>query len=91
MVVQWGSEYRQPFEYQKHLNTKISEVRISNGLISKCIRLTIQILDQYIRKQNGIHLSGTQWLVCPVIQLAFKYQTIWHLTSFRVQYSDPHF
>ena len=28
--VQWGSEY-QPFEYRKHLNTELFEVRISNG------------------------------------------------------------
>ena len=33
--IHWGSEY-QPFEYQKHLNTKLFEVGISNG--------------QYIRK-----------------------------------------
>ena len=28
--VQWGSEYL-PFEYRKHLNTKLFEVQISNG------------------------------------------------------------
>ena len=27
---QWGSEHH-PFEYRKHLNTKLFEVRISNG------------------------------------------------------------
>ena len=30
LQVQWGSEYR-PFEYRKHLNTELFEVRISNG------------------------------------------------------------
>ena len=31
---QWGSEYR-PFEYRKHLNTKLFEVWISNGSVFK--------------------------------------------------------
>ena len=44
---QWGSEYR-PFGYRKHLNTKLLEVPISNGLGSICFVWctwpTIQIL-----------------------------------------------
>ena len=36
--VQWGSEY-QPFEYRKHLNPKLFEVRISNGLVFKLLVL----------------------------------------------------
>ena len=67
MKIQWGSEYRQPFEYQKHLNTKLFEVWILNGSGFKWsmgyvlyTRLTIQILDQYKRIQDGIHLSGNQ-------------------------------
>ena len=38
-------------------------------------RPNIQIPDQYIRKQDGIHLSS--------IQMVFKYWTIWHPTSFQ--------
>ena len=53
-----------------------------------CTRLTICIPDQKMRKQDGVHLSD--------IQMVFKYQTIWHPTSFDhlntelVWYSDPH-
>ena len=32
--LQWGSEYR-PFEYQKHLNTELFEVSISNSSVFK--------------------------------------------------------
>ena len=39
-----------------------------------CSRPIIWILDQYLRKQNGIDLSGTQ--------MAVKYQTIWYPISF---------
>ena len=35
-IVQWGSEYR-PFDYRKHLNTKLLEVGISNGLVFKWV------------------------------------------------------
>ena len=53
------------FEYKKHLNTKLFEVQISDGLIFKlssvcfglCSRPTIKKLDQNIRKQDGIYLS----------------------------------
>ena len=38
-------------------------------------RPNIQIPDQYIRKQDGVHLSS--------IQMVFKYWTIWHPTSFQ--------
>ena len=68
--LQWGSEYR-PFEYQKHLNTKLFEIRISYGIMVwysnvrsmgyvLCTRPTIRIPDQYIRKQDGIQLSSIQ-------------------------------
>ena len=77
-LVQWGSEYW-PFEYRKHLNTRLFEARISNGLVFKwsfhyyalCTRLTIWIPDQYIRKQNGFHLSGIQMVGRSVIQMSF--------------------
>ena len=57
-----------------HLNTNLFEIQISNGLVFKwsiyvydlCTRLTIQILNQYTRKQEGVHLSGFKWLGCPV-------------------------
>ena len=64
------------------MNTKLFEAPISNDWVFKwsiayilCTRLTIQILDQYIWNQDGIHLSG--------IQMAFQNQTIWHQNSFR--------
>ena len=44
--------------------------------------LTIQIPDQFTRKQDGVHLSGIQMVGLSSIQMAFEYQTIWHLTSF---------
>ena len=47
-----------------------------------CTKLTIQTLDQYIRKQDGIHLSVIQMIQLSSIQMALKYLTIWHLTSF---------
>ena len=47
-----------------------------------CSRLTIQILDQNIRKQDGVHMSGIQMVLLSSIQMAFKYWTIWHPTSF---------
>ena len=43
-----------------------------------CKRQTIQIPDQYIRKQAGVHLSG-QMVGLYGIQVSFKYQTIWHI------------
>ena len=48
--------------------------------------------DQYIRKQDGV-FSGIKMVR---YQMAFKYLTIWHPTSFQpfeyriVRYSDPH-
>ena len=41
-----------------------------------CIRLTIQVPDQYMIKQDGIHLSSIQMAGLSGIQMAFKYQTI---------------
>ena len=43
-------------------------------------RPTILIFDQYIRKQNGIHLSGIQMLGLSSIQMAIEYRTIWYPT-----------
>ena len=40
-----------------------------------CTRPTIQIPDQYIRKQGGVHLSGIQRVGLSSIQMAFEYQT----------------
>ena len=73
-----------------HLNTKLFEVGISNGSVSNgwsmgyvpCTKPTIRIPDQYIRKQDGIHLSGIQMVGLSGIQMAFENQTIWHSTSF---------
>ena len=44
---------------------------------------TSYVLDWYIRKQDDAHLSAIQmvWLIS--IQMAFKYRTIWHPTSFQ--------
>ena len=61
-------------------------IRYSNGRFTcyvLCTRLTIQILDQYIRKQDGIHLSGIQMVGLSGIQMLLEYGTIWHLTLFR--------
>ena len=37
----------------------------------------------YIRKQDGIYLSGIEMVGLSSIQMAFKNQIIWHPTSFR--------
>ena len=58
-------------------------VRILNGPKQLCTRPTIWILDQYIRKQNGVNLSGILIVGLSGIQMAFQNQTIWHPTSFR--------
>ena len=34
-LLQWECEYQWPFDYQKHLNTDLFEVQISNGLVFK--------------------------------------------------------
>ena len=84
--IQWGSEH-QPFEYWKNLNTKLFEVRISNGWLFKwldviCTKSTIWIPDQYIRKQDGLNLSVIQMVWLSSNKMAFEYRTIWHPTSF---------
>ena len=48
-----------------------------------CTRPTIWILDQYLRNQDGIHLSGIHMVGLSGIQMVFEYWTIWHPTSFR--------
>ena len=53
-------------------------------------RLTIWIMDQHIRKQDGSHLSGikmvglsgVKMVGLSSIQMAFKYWTIWYPTYF---------
>ena len=49
----------------------------------QCTRRTIQIPNQYIRKQDGVHFSSFQIAGLSGIQMTFKYQTIWHPTPFR--------
>ena len=79
--IKLGSEYWQ-FEYWKHLNTnfwkfRFEIVRYSNGLsmgFILCTRLTIRILDQNIRNQDGISIFPLfKWLGCPVFN--------WHLNT----------
>ena len=75
-------------------------VRYSNSQFMGYVlytRLIILIPNQYIRKQNGNHLSDIQVVRLSCIQMTFKYQTIWHPTSFcdhlnaeLVWYSDSH-
>ena len=70
----------------KFLKFGFQMVQYSNGQsigYALCLRPTIQIPDQYIRKQDGIHLSSIQIVGLSGIQMAFKNQTIWHLTSFQ--------
>ena len=47
-----------------------------------CSILTIQVPDQYIRKQDGVHASSIQMVRQSGIQMAFKYRTIRNPTSF---------
>ena len=64
----------------------IQTVWYSNGQFKcyvLCTRPTIQIPDQYIRKQDSIHLSGFQMVGLSGIQMAFENQTILHPTSFQ--------
>ena len=94
--VQWGSEYR-PFNsgniwISNLLKFGFQMVWYSNGC-SKALsyvldnfygtRLTIWIPDQYIRKQDGIHLTGIQMVGLSGIQMAFENRTIRHPASFR--------
>ena len=59
-----GSQY-QPFEYWKHLITKLFEVRNSNSSLFKVGSWALSFVldrlpDQYIRKQDGVHFSTIQ-------------------------------
>ena len=45
-------------------------------------KIILGIPDQYIRKQDGIILSGFQMVGQSGIQMEFENQTIWHLTYF---------
>ena len=54
-------------------------------------RLTIQILEQYIRKQDGIHSSGIQIVGLSSIQMAFSIQPLLgNLNTELVCYQEPH-
>ena len=60
-----------------------------------CTRPTIRILDQYIRKQYSVHLSGIQTVWLSGIQMnagPFGIQPLFdHLnTKYHVWHSDPH-
>ena len=71
------------------LKFKFQMVPYSNGQFMcyvLCTRLTIiWIPDQYVRKQDGIHLSDIQMVGLLGIQMAFEFQTIWHPTSSTIQ------
>ena len=70
----------------KSLNTQLFEVWISNGWsvgYFLCTRPAVQIPDQYLRKQDRVHLSSIQMAGLSGLQMAFKNQTILHPTSFR--------
>ena len=74
VLINWISTNRIP----NFLKLRFQMVQYSNGQFMGyilCTIPTIWIPDQYIREQDGIHLSG--------IQMAFKHQTIWHSTTFR--------
>ena len=81
-----------------HLTTKLFEVRISNGLVFKWsgyVLCPMYLTNQYLKKQDGVHLSGFQMVGLAAIQMASKYWTIWHPISFQpfeyqtIRYSDP--
>ena len=44
-------------------------------MVGLSARPTIHKMDQYIRKQDGVHLSGIQMVGLSGIQMAFKYWT----------------
>ena len=61
-----------------------------------CTRSTIPVQDQYIQKQDGVHLSGNQMVGLSSIQMALENWTIDiqplfdHSNTQPVWYSDPH-
>ena len=68
------------------LKFRFQMVRYSNGRSMDyvlCTRPTIQIPDQYISKQDGLHLSIIQMVGLSGIKMACENQTIWHPTSFQ--------
>ena len=69
------------FEIQTFWSSYFKGFGIQMGYIL-CTRPTIWIMDQYIRKQDGVHLSGIQMFELFGIQMGSKNQTIWHLTSY---------
>ena len=95
--------YYWPLEYQKHLNTNVYEVWISNGLVfnwSMCFFLCttrhFQRPNQYITKQDVVHLSVFKWSGCQVLkchsntgQLSAQY-FFDHSNTELIWYSDSH-
>ena len=88
--LQWGSEYQTFWgsNFKCFGNQTVGLLVMSYVLI--------QILDQYIRKQDGVHLSGIQMVELSSIQMALKNRTfgIQHLFDYlntRLdQISDSH-
>ena len=73
------------FKYRKQLNTKFFKFGIqilwyTNVL---CSMYQTDHLNQYIIKQDGVHLSGFQIVGMSGIQMALKNQNNWHPISFR--------
>ena len=63
----------------------------SNGWsIGLCTRPTIRIPDQYIRKQDGVHLPGIQIVGLSGIQMAFENWTIRIPSEFGIQIPTVH-
>ena len=70
----------------------VKELQYSSGwsmCFVPCTRLTIQILDQHIRKQDGVQLSGKQMVWLTGIQMAFQ-PLLEHSNSKLVCYADPY-
>ena len=97
LSLQWGSEY-QPFENWKHLNSKLFEVLISNGLVFKW---SVYVLCPIYQIDHSISRLVHKKTRCLVFKWhsnteRFGIQPLFHnfntkLTSLElVWYSDPH-
>ena len=71
MKLQWGSEYR-PFEYQTFWSSDFKWIGIQKAGLCAMSYGTIQILDQYIIKQDGVHLCVIQMIRLSSIQMVFQ-------------------
>ena len=85
----WTMQRNWGFEYQKHLNTELLEVWISNGLVFKCTT--------FYTLQDGVYLSPAfKWSSCPIIKWysntgPFGIRPLFdHANTKLVQYSDSH-